>query len=209
MAEALAVVSLVSAIVQFVDFGTKVLNRLDEFKSDINEVPKTFRGIKIQLPLIVDTLKRTQKQADAGHFDDSTANALKPVVDGCLEQVKLLERILNKNVPAEKTSSWQRRLLAIKSLAHDDEVQQINSTLEHYIDLLTFHQATSNSELLVRKTPQLSTGNPVNLPRKPVFMVPFHRDDMFVGRTEILNEIKLKLSKQQHRAVLAGIGGVG
>ena len=209
MAEALAVISLVSDIVQFVDFGTKVLNRLDEFKSDINEVPKTFRSIKAQLPLIVDTLKRTQKQADAGHFNDVTANALKPVVYGCLEQVKLLERILYKNVPAEKTSSWQRRLLAIKSLAHDNEVQQINSRLEHYIHLLTFHQATSNSELLIRETPQLSTGSPVNLPRKLVFMVPFHRDDMFVGRAEILNEIKLKLNKQQRRAVLAGIGGVG
>jgi len=40
-------------------------------------------------------------------------------------------------------------------------------------------------------------------------MVPFHRDDMFVGRAEILNEIKLKLNKQQRRAVLAGIEGVG
>jgi len=65
------VISLVSAIVQFVDFGSKVLNRLNEFKSD------------------------TQKQA--GHFYDTTANALKPVVDGCLEQVKdacLLSRVL-------------------------------------------------------------------------------------------------------------------
>jgi len=107
MAEALAVVSLASTIVQFVDFVSKVLNRLNEFKSDTDEVPKTFRSIKVQLPLIVDTLKRTQKQADAGRFNDATADAIKPVVDGCLEQVKRLERILDKNVPAEKASSWQ------------------------------------------------------------------------------------------------------
>ena len=209
MAEALAVIGLVSAIVQFVDFGSKVLNRLNEFKSDTDEVPKTFRSIKIQLPLMVDTLERTQKQAAAGHFNDTTANALKPVVDGCLEQVKRLDRILDKDIPAENASSWQRRLLAIKILAHDKDVQQISSMLDHYIPLLTFHQATSNSELLIREMPQLSASTVVNLPRKPVFMVPFHRDDMFVGRAEILNEIKLKLNKQQRRAVLAGIGGVG
>lgn len=209
MAEAIAVISLVSAIVQFVDYGTKVLNRLDEFKVDINEVPKTFRSIKAQLPLIVDTLKRTQKQADAGHFNDTTANALKPVVDGCLQQVKLLECILDKTLPAEKTSNWKRSLLAIKSLAHDDAVQRINSKLEHYIHLLTFHQATSNTELLIRERPQLLTGSSIDRSQEPVFMVPFHRDDMFVGRTEILSEIELKLNKQQRRAVLAGIGGVG
>jgi len=102
-----------------------------------------------------------------------------------------------------------RRLRVGKSLAHDNDVQQIDSMLKHYIQLLTFHQATSNSGLLIREMPQLSTSSLVNLPRKPVFMVPFHRDDMFVGRAEILNEIKLKLNKQQRRAVLAGIGGVG
>ena len=51
MAEALAVVGLVSSIVQFVDFGTKIIRRLEEFTSNAGDVPKTFRSIQAQLPL--------------------------------------------------------------------------------------------------------------------------------------------------------------
>lgn len=39
----LAVIGLVSAIVQFVDFGNKVVGRLNDFRESIDEVPKTFR----------------------------------------------------------------------------------------------------------------------------------------------------------------------
>ena len=55
MAEALAIVGLVSAIVQFVDFGGKIMERLNEFNSDIQEVPKTFQAVKVQLPLLINT----------------------------------------------------------------------------------------------------------------------------------------------------------
>jgi hypothetical protein len=211
MAEALAVVGLVAAIAQFIDFGTKVVDRLNEFGSDIDEMPKAFRGIQIQVPLIINTLERTQKQTGDGFISQATSDSLKPLIDGCLEQVRLLKDILDKTVPSDKASSWQRRLQALKSLAQDRKVQQITSTLERYIQLLIFHQTTTNldlgSKLPVRGASQLSSL--ATRPRKPLFLVPFHRDDMFVGRTEILSEIKLKLNTRQRRAVLAGIGGVG
>jgi hypothetical protein len=103
--EPLAVIGLVSAIVQFVDFGTKVVGRLNGFRQSINEVPKTFRKINDQLPLLIDTLRRTQSQADAGHVGEETAKALKPVVEGCLVQVKQLEDILVKALPLDKDST--------------------------------------------------------------------------------------------------------
>jgi hypothetical protein len=204
MAETLAVIGLVSTIAQFVDFGFKVVDRLDEFKSELNEVPKTFGEIKIQLPLIIDTLDRTQNQANAGRVSEATARALKPLVNSCLEQVKLLSEILDQTVPAKNASSWQRRFQALKSLAHDKDVQRIASVLGSHVQLLTFHQATSNSDL--------SSGvlfPPSSQSRKPVFMVPFDRDDDFVGRLEILYKIKQQLNTGLRRAVLAGIGGVG
>ncbi len=46
MAEAVAVIGLVSAIVQLVGFGSKIVNRLDEFQSNVDQVPQTFRDIK-------------------------------------------------------------------------------------------------------------------------------------------------------------------
>lgn len=67
MAEAVAIVGLVSAIVQFVGFGSKAVESLNEFSSDIHELLKTFQAIKVQSPLLVDTPKRTQRQATVGH----------------------------------------------------------------------------------------------------------------------------------------------
>ena len=100
MAEALAVVGLVSAIVQFVEFGTKVVSRLHEFLSSVNDMPKTFQDINNRLPIVIDSLKRTQPQADAHEISDETAEALKPAMDGCVTKVKLLEKILAKSLSA-------------------------------------------------------------------------------------------------------------
>jgi hypothetical protein len=74
MAEAVAVIRLVSAIVQLVDYGTKIIKRLNEFQSDIDQVPQTFRDIKNQLPLLLNTLQRTKAQA-AEHPDTLTSMA--------------------------------------------------------------------------------------------------------------------------------------
>jgi hypothetical protein len=41
MAEAVAVVGLVASIVQLVDFGTRVVERLNEFAEASNEVPRS------------------------------------------------------------------------------------------------------------------------------------------------------------------------
>jgi hypothetical protein len=58
--EALAVVGLVSSIVQFVDFSSKVIERLDDFHTAVDRAPKAFEGIRTELPLLLDTLQHVQ-----------------------------------------------------------------------------------------------------------------------------------------------------
>ena len=195
MAEALAIVGLVSAIVQFIDFGSKIVNRLDEFQSRINEVPPTFRDIKIELPLLLNTLERTKEQAEAGHVNKSTQEALLQVVEGCRLQVELLNNTLVKTLPKIDDSSWIRGVKAFSSLGQEKKVQQIAQTLRNYIQTLTFHQATGFLKLEIQTT-------------KPSFMVPFERDSKFIGRTDVITEVHRKL-KTQRRVALSGIGGVG
>jgi hypothetical protein len=210
MAETLAIIGLVSAIVQFVNFGGTVIKRLNEFNSGIHELPKTFQEIKVQLPLLIDTLNRTQRQATAGRVSDATAVALKPLIDACLNEIKVLQIVLDKTVPPLKSSSWQRRLLTLKSLAHDKDINRSITKLESHIRLLTFYQSTSNSdELLTLRVPPQAHGTTSHRPRKPIFMVPFDRDETFVGRQDILGCIHQKLNALRRRAVLSGIGGVG
>jgi hypothetical protein len=89
----------------------RAVERLNEFGSDIQELPKTFQAIKVQLPLLIDTLGRTQRQACG-----ATAVALKLLIDECLNEIKVLQTILDKTLPPQKSSGWQRRLLALRSL---------------------------------------------------------------------------------------------
>jgi N-terminal domain on NACHT_NTPase and P-loop NTPases len=206
MAEVLFVTSLVSSIVQLVDFGVKVIDRLNEFQSSINDVPKTFCDIKNQLPLLIDALGRTQSQAEAGDVSEKTAEALKPVVSGCLSQVKLLDDIIVKAIPAENASTWNRSFKALSSLAHDKKVQQITSTLEGYVQKLIYHQVTNGLDqirLLVREPSQKWKF------KTPLFMVKFDRDLNFIGREDVLKEIDERHKMQRRRVAIAGIGGVG
>ena len=83
MAEALAVLGLVSSIVQLVDFGSRVLARLKQFQTDSHDLSDTLQSIKVRLPLILDAVKRTREQAGNGFVTESTAQALTPVIGGC------------------------------------------------------------------------------------------------------------------------------
>lgn len=210
--EALAAVGLVSAIIQLIDFGAKVVDRLNEFGSSVNELPKAFCSIKIQLPVILDCLERTKTRAGIGEISQATANALEPLVDECFEQVKNLQDILDKSLPTDPGKNWQRRLQAIKSLSHAKDVEQISTKLDRYVQTLTFYHTSHHSDLISRltinETPKQIFHSQTPSPG-PVFMVPFHRDDKFVGRKEILTELDKKFEKRLRYAVLAGIGGVG
>lgn len=195
MAEALAIIGLASAIVQFVDFSAKIVDRLQDFHSSVNAVPKAFRDVKVELPLLLDTLKRTQEQVESGAISRETQEALLPVVEGCRSQVELLDSTLVKTLPKPGDSSWRRGMMAFSSVGQEKKVEQITSTLRKYVQTLTYHQATGARTLVIR-------------PSKPCFIMPFDRDQSFVGREDVLQEIEIRFQNQR-RVALAGIGGVG
>jgi hypothetical protein len=195
MAEALAIVGLVSAIVQFVDFGSNIVERLQDFHSSVSEVPKAFRDVKVELPLLLDTLKRTRAQAQSGAVSRETQEALLPVVEGCRSQVELLDSTLVKTLPKPGDSSWRRGMMAFSSVGQEKKVEQITSTLRNYVQTLTYHQTAGATRLAIR-------------PIKPCFIMPFDRDQSFVGRKDVLKEMENRF-KIQRRVALAGIGGVG
>lgn len=145
MAEALAIVGLVSSIVQFVDFSSKIVHRLNEFHSSLEEVPKSFRDVKIELPLLADTLERTKKQAEDGCFSKNTQEAIRSVVKGCQSQVEQLGSVLEETLPTKGDSSWRRGKKALLSIGQEKKVQQITTTFRNYVQTLTYHQATGSS----------------------------------------------------------------
>ena len=66
MAEALATVGIVANIFQVIDFSAKVLGHLNDFQSSFGEVPKAFRHIKTELPVLQEALRQTKDKIDHG-----------------------------------------------------------------------------------------------------------------------------------------------
>jgi len=221
MAEALAVIGLVSSIVQFIDFGTKIIRRLEEFTSNAADVPKTFRSIQAQLPLMIDALERTGAQSDAGRISDQSAHALKPVIDDSLEQVRFLAHILDKAIPATDASTLQKRLKAFKSLAYDKDVQDCIDRLQGNIHTLIFHQTTRHSDICDKLAQELKrlTLHSSSTTEKYAFGLnlgnaPHIEEELFVGRESDLRQLREWLLPRgellsQSVVALSGLGGVG
>ena len=113
MAEALAAVSLISNIVQFIDLGTRIVGRLEEFRFSASEAPKVFHDVKTELPLLLDTLRQTKSQTEQGNITVETEKGLIPVIDGCIGQVSSLDNLIQKVVVDAGDSTWQRSRKAL------------------------------------------------------------------------------------------------
>jgi hypothetical protein len=171
MAEALAVVGIVSSIIQVVEFSAKVAERLNDFASSVGEVPRAFRHIQTELPLIIDSLRRIQKQSESGSVETSTVNAVWPVLKDCQREITRLQHILDKTVPSVGDSSWDRRKKAFQSLGKDKEVEEIANSLSRYVRVLTLHQALEVSKPESEPPPKYQ-------PAKPQYftLIPFDRN---------------------------------
>jgi hypothetical protein len=147
MAEALVVVGTVASIVQLVDFGSKVLLRLNEFQSSIGEIPKTFQHIKAELPVLLDTLQKTKTAIETGSVRDETKKALLPAIDGCRTQIEALDILIKKVLPLSHDSWRERSRKAVSSLRQDGKVKKIRTDLQGYIQTLTYYHAAASSTL--------------------------------------------------------------
>jgi len=201
MAEALAVVGVVSSIVGLVDFGSKVLHRLNDFQyvSSRGEIrPETLNHVKDELPILLETLHQTKVVVEKGSIKEETKEALLLVVKGCQTQITLLDDLIARSLPQEE-DSWRKKAgKAIFSIRQDAKVNKITAILRTHIQsLIYYHAATSSTLQTANDTrPTLSS------------TVPFRRDRDFVHR-EILSEIQARCSQSASRVALVGLGGVG
>ena len=147
MAEALAVISVVANVVQIVDFSSKVLRRLDEFRSGLGEIPKSFRHFSAELPALKVTLQQIGEAIEAGSVKDEIEQALIPVIEGCKEQIQLLDTLLAKILPEATDSRFRRNAKAVLSLKQEAKVESITKILQGYVGTLTLYYATISSNL--------------------------------------------------------------
>ena len=75
-AEAVAVISIIANITALTDFTCGVISRTKEYGENAHDVPRAFRDIKTELPLICSTLKRTEDRVRSGILDDDLCRDL-------------------------------------------------------------------------------------------------------------------------------------
>jgi N-terminal domain on NACHT_NTPase and P-loop NTPases len=145
MAEALAVVGVVSSIVGLVDFGSKVLHRLNDFQSSRGEIPETFKHVKEELPILLETLNQTKLAVEKGSIKEETKKALLLVVNRCQTQITLLDDLIGKSLPQDSDSWRKKTSKAISSLRQDAKVTKITATLRMHIQGLTYYRLSASS----------------------------------------------------------------
>ena len=89
-----------------------------------------------------------EEQAQSSRVSNTDAQALKPVVDNCLDETKQLTTFLDSAVPVRTFSAFQRRVQAVKSLKYDKKVQKCVERLQANIQMLIFHQTTNHSDIV-------------------------------------------------------------
>ena len=159
MAEAVAAIGLIASVTQIIETGGKVLKRLDDLASAAGEAPEFVKSIRARLLLLRQTLGPIHAQAANRQVDDNTAQALLDVTDSTLRKVEELEVLLGRAFPTGVSSSFERKVQALKSLRHDRKVQIIINQLQCDIQLLTFNQINTLSDRVSQKQPGRDLGN--------------------------------------------------
>jgi len=219
MAEAVAVIGLLSSIIQLVDFSSKLLGRLNDFVKTTQGVPDAFRNISVQLPLTTATLQRLSRQIIENGLTDDEQKALHAIVDRTMELIHEVDDVLSRTIPSKSSSSFEKQLLALQSLRQEKRIQKASIQLVQNVNLLTFFQTTQINENSRRSTGRLSdTTLPDGLEAIDfqhglnLGAAPHLAEGNFVGRELELKQLRNMLkpdSQRQSIVAVVGMGGMG
>ena len=219
MAEAAAVIGLVSSIASLVDLSAKVVSRVHEFAFKTSDIPESFRSLSTRLPLLKASLERITVQARAGRLPNDVTEALQAVVDSTLAQVSIVQARLSGIIPPENASKTERALKALKSLAKEDKICQAVDKIHKDIDFLVLHQTTQHvdtGDRILEELLKLNLAPPVVPQSFGVCLgqAPEIDPDAFIGRKSELQRLREILfpDTRPHRqciVTISGMGGVG
>ncbi|KIV97874.1 hypothetical protein PV10_01575 [Exophiala mesophila] len=146
MAEVVAIIGLVAAIAQFIEHGSKLIVRLNEFSAINNDQPNVFSTLKIRLTAIISVIKRiqTQIQTRAYSISEPEQEQMLPIIENTIAHIAQLINMFDKIVPPhDKSRMWQKYVRAWKSLATDKAVQRVSGRIQDNIQILSLFQTTS------------------------------------------------------------------
>ena len=221
MAEAFGVIAIVSSIVQLVEFSSSVGKRIYEFQKHTKEVPKVLRGISFVLPVLSDGFNKAKEQLDNDRIPEDSRKALAPLTNRCLQQVMALDAIVVKVLPSAEDNTFTRSRKAFRSFNKDTEVRAIERALREDFQLLGLYLVMTDPLPIMPLEPppyqnpdeQLDKSFTIEPEKEPelrpgIFILPFERDEHFINRQGVLEQIDQKFESDR-RVAISGMGGVG
>ncbi|KAL8816227.1 MAG: hypothetical protein Q9223_004722 [Gallowayella weberi] len=198
-------IGVASAVVTFVDLGSKVVKRLREL-SEVGDIPEAFRDVKTRLPLILSIVAQKQHDSNAGSLQSQ--EAFENVVNQCFEQICQLDDLLKKMMVAKGDSRLKKTVKAGVSLVEEGHVRKIAAALRDNVQLLALINVTPVGKQKSGFERRPSEALPSYSNVTGVFFIPFSRDEHFVGRESNLATIASSF-ESQNRVAISGIGGIG
>ena len=145
MAEGLALAGAAASILQIIQIGTIVIDRIVQYSAAYGNLPEAFRHISNRIELLNDALRLTRRKIDNEDTAGSTRKAFTPVLKECAVQIKKLESTIDAVLPKESDSGFSRRWKAVKSMRYDDEIKKLDDIISNYMNLMTQHHVIANA----------------------------------------------------------------
>lgn len=199
-AELIAVLGITSSVVSIVDACSKILDRIQAFQQSI-----AFQDLLVQLPLLKNVIEGLDTPKYRELLDETAKLALARVLEGCLRQLRKLEKLIQSMTPLEAASKFEKTWKGIRSFGKDTKLREIVAALGEYKSTITLHL----SSVRVQNIPAPNATPNV---AKSYFDVSSSRLSHFVGRSEVFRQIQRTIDLSSIHPpiiVLIGPGGQG
>ncbi|RMX78834.1 hypothetical protein D0869_08764 [Hortaea werneckii] len=157
MADPLTIVGATASVVQLIEFTSKVLTRLNEYRAKAGELPSAFAHIASQLPLLRQILEKTQEGINLQTISHEDAEAIKPCLQGCQQQMQKLDTLLLTMLPEAQDRTAKKLAKGLRSLWKDSDVDKIGAEIDFFVARLNFYCSWSSSKLDPRNQDLLVT----------------------------------------------------
>lgn len=147
-------------------------------------------------------------------------------IEACITQIEELDKVLARftvQENKERASHWRRGVeiswKAFRSLREDENLEGLQRCLDRLLSLMSLQLQTRMALKLdkisadfLRQLESLhldGSSTPPVSEVAPLSIIPFNRNQDFVGRTELLDKIDRRFRSGQSRVALCRLGGVG
>lgn len=205
-------------IISIIHITTEVVKRLNDFRATTEGLPRALKSLSVELPTLINSLRRIRQAIDDGRVSEESQEALEPLIKDFELQIQALSDIILKMRP-RVNSNASRNLKAVTSFRYDSEVKHIEGVIRGYVSTLTLESAIAADNrggagmfaspmtecgLHQSNNQQLAVSQPLPTPR---FICPFGKDVDFIERSVLADLLVLRGPGSRHAIV--GAGGIG